>query len=125
MENIGEDYLASTHIKTPDYRQENPPRGQRINVSWDFPFNLYEKNLFLCLTARLWNNTQEKRKYHLQKRWGTTTFFFENKTKEKGNKILTYKLEVITDYGKIIETWEHQFWTELIDVDEDDEIENH
>jgi hypothetical protein len=116
-ENIKEDFLASYHIGSPDYRKKNPPIGQRLIVSWDFPKSLYEKKLSICLTVRFWNNEQIVKIVPLYRIWGTEVFFFKNKEMDKKKKILTYKVDIITKDQEIIETWEHQFWTELIDVD--------
>lgn len=120
IENIGPEFLASSHVGTPDYRQENPPFGQRIIVSWDFPNILFKKNLDLFLTVRFWNNTQEIKEHHIKSRKGRKIFFFSNKEREKQNKILTYKVQVKTKDGELVDTWKHQFWTEVIDVDSDD-----
>ncbi len=119
IENIGTDFLASTHVGTPDYRQEDPPFGQRIIVSWDFPTILYKKDLSVFLTVRFWNNTEVTKEHRLHARKGRKLFFFSNKAREKQNKILTYRIQVKTKDGEIVDSWKHQFWTEVIDVDSD------
>lgn len=124
IENIGPEFLASTHVGTPDYRQDNPPFGQRIIVSWDFPTVLYKKDLTVFMTVRFWNNTQEIREHHVHSRKGRKIFFFSNKEREKQNKILTYRIQVKTKDGTIVDAWKHQFWTEVINVDDDDMKDN-
>ena len=119
VENVGDYYLASIHVKTPDDRQFDPPYGQRINISWYFPKNQFYQDLSMHLTVRFWDNTQETRVYNLHRRWGTDTFFFSNKLKENKNKILTYRIQIFNGKNEVIETWKHQFWTELINVDEE------
>lgn len=119
VENMGEDFLASYHVHTPDYRSKKPPIGQRIIVSWDFPNNLFQRNPSIRLTVRLWNNSQSIRIYKVHRRWGTRDFYFKNKKKDKKRRILTYKVDVVAENGEILETWKHQFWTELIDIDKD------
>lgn len=32
-------------------------------------------------------------------------------------RILTYRIQVVDFEDEIVETWEHHFWTQLIDVD--------
>ena len=118
VEGIGDDYLASVHVGTPDYRQENPPYGQRINVLWNFPKNLYYQDLSLKLTVRFWDNVEKNIVYKISKRFGSIFFFFENQTRDKEKRILTYRIEILNADGKVVETWKHQFWTELIDIDE-------
>src|SRR5512146_654125 len=56
---IDRSYLASTHVHTPDPRQEHPPSGQQLLVSWDFPRSVFEQKLHLEATIRLWDSTQE------------------------------------------------------------------
>jgi len=121
VENIKKDFLASSHIGTPDYRQKNPPLGQRVIVSFDFPGRLLEKELFIYLTVRFWNNKEIFKKRKIKKSWGTEVFYFPNKENDKKKKILTYLVQIVTKDGKIVKKWEHQFWTTLIDVDIDEE----
>ena len=45
-----------------------------------------------------------------------TSFFFSRHDKEK---VLTYKIDVITKDGNIVYKWKHQLWKELIVVSED------
>jgi hypothetical protein len=119
IENIGKDFLASSYVKTPDYRQQNPPTGQRIIVNWCFPKELYSKDLFIKLTVRFWSNTQVTKNHAILKLFGSKSFFFPSDKKE--DRILTYRIEVFSKEGNLIETWKHQFWTDLIDVDKEDE----
>lgn len=119
IESIDENFLASTHVNTPDWRQAHPPYGQRIIISWDFPLATYGKKLSFHITVRFWDNSEEVRTYALTRRLGTKVFYFENKNKTKDRKILTYRIQVLTEKNEIVETWKHQFWTNLIDVDKD------
>lgn len=118
VENIKNDYLASTQVDTPDFRRLDPPFGQRINISWSFPKNLYYQDLSGYLTVRFWNNTQQTKVFNIDKRVGTSSFYFSNKSKDKKNRILTYRIQIVNRNGEVVETWKHHFWTELINIDE-------
>lgn len=107
---VDRNFLASTHVGTPDPRQCNPPEGQRLLLAWDFPKSLYSCGLSLALTVRFWDEEQIVQTLPLLRRRGTRALFFQ------GKKILTYRVDVITANGEILESWLHQFWTELIDV---------
>ena len=122
VEKIDKDFLASSHISTPDPMQEDPPYGQRVIISWSFPNHLYRKDLFVYLTVRFWDNKEALRIYKINRKWGTQTFYFSNKKREKGRKILTYQVQIVTQNKEIIEVWRHQFWTKLIDVDKEEEV---
>ncbi len=112
---VDRNFLASSHVGTPDPRQAHPPQGQRILTRWDFPRSLFEKQLTLVLTVRFWDNTQEVLSRPLDRRRDFIAFYFPAAEKER--RILTYRLQVLSAEGEVIETWKHQFWTELIDID--------
>lgn len=105
-------YLASTHIGTPDPRQKHPPQGQRLLVTWKFPTSIFDQGLRLVLTARHWDQSEELIEYPLTKRWSYEEFYFPC-------KLLTYKIEIFNTCGELVDLWEHHFWTELIDMSSD------
>lgn len=98
----------------PDPRQNDPPHGQRLLLSWDFPKSLFEKQLTLHITVRFWNNTETTLLQPIERKRSYADFFFPFQDKEL--RILTYCIQVISKEGEIVETWKHQFWTELIEV---------
>jgi len=108
---VDRNFLASTRVGTPDPRQESPPEGQRLLVSWRFPKYLLDNGLKLVLTVRFWDHTEEKVEQPMNSTRGYAAFNFFKQ------KILTYRIQVVDHRGNIIETWEHHFWTELIDID--------
>lgn len=110
QECVDQNFLASTKIGTPDPRQKKPYEGQRLLVAWDFPRSLYSKGLSLEITVRLWGEKEEKIGRRLERKRGCEAFFFPNE------KIVTYLVHVVSDDGKIVETWKHHFWTEMIQV---------
>lgn len=111
---VDRNFLASTRVGTPDPRQEHPPEGQRLLVAWDFPRSLFERQLHLKITVLLWDNTQEMIEMPMERRRDTAAFYFPSKEKERS--ILTYRVQVFSKEGDLIETWNHHFWTELIDI---------
>ena len=113
-------FLASNFTDTPDPNRKNPPEGKRILISWDFPISIFRQHLSLFLTVRFLNNKQIVLFYPLNSKRGYKAYSFN----EKENKILTYRVQVISKQGEILETWKHQFWTELIDLSNDKESTN-
>lgn len=109
---VDRNFLASTQVGTPDPRQADPPEGQRLLISWKFPRSLLDEELRLLVRVRFWDNAEECFSQPIDCSWGYAALFFSEK------KILTYKLDVLNAKGKCIETWEHHFWTELIDFGE-------
>lgn len=111
---VDRNFLASTHAGTPDPRQNNPPEGQRLLIAWDFPRSLYSCGLDLVATVRFWNENQISQRIPVVRRRGYEALFFPNE------KILTYRVDVVGSNGEVIESWKHQFWTELIDIGKTD-----
>ena len=107
---VDRNFLASTRVGTPDSRQTDPPEGQRLLIAWDFPLSQFQRSLTMLVTVRFWNDKQQTLSFPLDRKRGCTAYFFSKE------KILTYLVQVITQDGKIIETWKHHFWTELITV---------
>lgn len=116
-ERVDKNYLASVHVGTPDPRQKNPPDGQRIIINWDFPKTIFEKDLTIHLTVRFWNQNEENINFHLRRKRGDKSFYFPSGEQERFKRILTYRAEVVTKTGEVIEVWRHHFWTKKIDVD--------
>ncbi len=117
---VDKNYLASSYVKTPDPRDNNPQIGQKIIISWDFPLSDYKKDLTIILYVRLWDQTQKELTYKIERKRGYTDFFFENKNREQNKKILTYRLDVVDKNNEIIRTWKHQLWTKQINIDKEE-----
>lgn len=123
IENVDKNQLASSYIKSPDYRQKRNFYGQRVIIGWYFPKELFKKGLFVYLTVRFWDNKEVIKVFKVKKMHGIGSFYFPNKDRSKKNKILTYKVEVFTKEKELVDVWKHQFWTELIDVDKRDDLQ--
>lgn len=108
---VDRSFLASSHVGTPDPRQECPPEGQRILIAWRFPSNYLSLGLQLHLTVRFWDHSEEDLFRSIDRSKGYAAFNFFDQ------KILTYRIQVIDSEGVLVETWEHHFWTKLIDID--------
>lgn len=115
---LDREYLASTHVGTPDRRQTNPPQGQRFLVGWHFPSNLFAEGLRLALTARFPDQTELVFSEPVKKTWGYAEFQFPR-------RLMTYRIQVINQWDEVVETWEHQLWTELIDIESNDSVSSH
>lgn len=108
---LDREFLASTHVGTPDPRQENPPKGHRLLVAWRFPNIWMDMGLKMQLTVRFWDDLQESICRPIDDAHGHTVFDFRDR------RILTYEILILDKKGDCLEVWEHQFWTKLIDVD--------
>ena len=107
---VDRNFLASSHVNTPDPRQECPPMGQRLLIAWRFPRNLVDRHLKMIFTVRLWDNEEEVFTHPIEKSRGYAAFNFFDE------RILTYRIQVVDSENEIVEIWEHHFWTKLIDI---------
>ena len=89
-------------------------------IAWDFPKSLFQKDLTLVATVRLWDNTQRVLVYPIERKRDSTAFFFSNDQPGIDRRILTYRVQIFSENGDLVEKWEHHFWTELIDIDRKD-----
>jgi hypothetical protein len=110
---IDVDFLASHKVGTPDPKQEHPPQGQRLIVAWDFPKSLFLRNLTVIATIRLWDHTELDFSLPVERKRDTVAFFVPEDW-AKGEKILTYRVQIVAADGEIVETWTHHFWTEPV-----------
>jgi hypothetical protein len=107
---VDRNFLASSHVHTPDPRQEHPPEGQRLLIAWRFPHSLFCKELTFNITVRFWDDTEKNFSEPIRKKRGCHVLSFP------GQKILTYRIQVFSKDNELIETWTHHFWTKWIDA---------
>jgi hypothetical protein len=112
-------YLASTHVHTPDPRQEDPPIGQKLILDWRIPPEIYAKNPEVVLDLVLWDYTARQIRIPMKRRMDFATYSLFNEEYEKTGGILTYKAEIVTEDGEVFREWKHQLWVELITVSDE------
>ncbi len=83
-------------------------------IGWDFPKSLFQQELTLTVTVRLWDQTETLYTLPVHHRRDATALFFPCTLLDKEKRILTYKIEVMNSKGELLEEWDHHFWTELI-----------
>lgn len=113
---IDREFLASSYVGTPDPRQEHPPLGQRLLVSWNFPRSIFEKHLSLSVTVRFWDDTQRTIVEPIERKRDSAVFYFPHDIPGSDKRILTYRVQAIAANGELVGHWDHQFWTELIEI---------
>lgn len=116
---VDQTYLASTHVGSPDPRQECPPCGQMVVIEWWVPRELLCQNPKICLHLVLWDYTQRTVVFPIDKRIGYETYFVIGKDFESTCGIITYKAEIITEDGCVFRDWKHQLWVDLIQIEEE------
>lgn len=109
-------YLASTHVNTPDPRQNPPPIGQKLIIEWQVPNALLEKSPRADVYILFWDYKEKKISFPITKKWGYETYSCLNKEFEETGGILTYRAEIVTKDERVYREWKHQLWTNLIQV---------
>lgn len=110
-------YLASSHVKTPDPRQEHPPLGQMLILDWRVPKEILDKSPTLILDLILWDYSTREVKFPIKNKMSYVTFKLFDEEYEKSGGILTYQARIVTDDGQTYREWKHQLFVNLITVD--------
>jgi hypothetical protein len=110
QEYVDRNFLASSHVNTPDPRQSDPPEGQRLLVGWNFSRCMMDQEPSFVISMRFWDDTDQEIVDIIPRKRGSRAYDFPKK------KILTYRVQVVSKDGEILETWQHHFWTEKIEV---------
>lgn len=116
---IDVNYLASTHVGTPDKRQHNPPLGEMIVMDWRIPKAILEQNPVIDLHVIYGNYTEKTFHYPLKERMGYATYKDLNKEYVDTKGIVTYSADIRLDDGTIFRSWKHQLWARLITIGEE------
>lgn len=113
-------YLASTHAKTPDPRQDHPPLGQMLVLDWRVPKEVLKQKPVLVLDLLLWDYTTKQVRFPIDKRMDYVTYKLLNQDYEKSGGILTYKAAIVLEDGTPYRQWKHQLWVNLIVIDQEE-----
>ncbi|MBS0620767.1 MAG: hypothetical protein JSS61_04840 [Verrucomicrobia bacterium] len=113
-------HLASTHVGTPDPRQENPPIGQSLIISWLIPSDFLKKKPEVVLDLILWDYTTRTIRYPVKRRLDYVTYKLLNKDYHDTQGIMTYKARLVAEDGEVLDEWKHQLWVNLITLDEEE-----
>jgi hypothetical protein len=109
-------YLASTHVATPDPRQLSPPVGQMLVINWRLPEAIFASKPRVVLDLILWDYTTREVSFPIEQRMDFTTYRLVDQDYEKSGGILTYKARIVTGEGELFREWKHQLWTPLITI---------
>ena len=110
--------LASYHTRGPDERKEKEWFGQRLILSCSVPKEfLDEIDPRIELRMRYRNREQSVKVIPLKKAKGSYTYQLMNKDFFAKKGILTYQAKILSAKDSVKETWTHQLWTDLLDIE--------
>lgn len=117
QDKIDKEYLASSYVGTPDPRQANPPRGDRLIVEWKVPSELLEENPTLHLQIIYRNYTESCFVYPMPHRVDYIVYTLVGEEYKEKKGILSYRAEILKEDGTVFREWKHQLWTRLIQIE--------
>lgn len=115
---VGRNSLASTYVGSPDPRQKDPPRGQKLFMRWNVPSKMLEEEPTLILSILFRDLSEEKIYYPLDKKKGYAIYELLGEKYRKTKGFLSYKAEIVSQEGKVLKQWQHLLWAQLITVDD-------
>lgn len=115
---INRDYLASTHVCTPDPRQACPPCGRRLIMSWHIPRDILNRCPQIELDIIYWDYSEGHFSYPITEQKGYVLYSLLNEEYHEKKGLLSYKARIITADGYVYRTWKQQLWVDLIHIDE-------
>jgi hypothetical protein len=108
--------LASFYIGTPDPQLHFPLVGQRLLMEWSLPKTYLDYlNLRFHIVVRFGDRSELVEWLPVQVRKGYYYYDLRDQAFIDKMGIKTYKVDLFAD-DQLIETWEHQLWTELIQI---------
>ena len=113
------EYLASTHVGTPDPRQADPPFGQKIVMQWAVPPEMLVDKPRLIFHVIYKNHTEEEIIYPIEDRSGMEVFSVLNEQYREKGGLLTYHAEIRLQDGTVYREWTHQLWVHLITFEDE------
>jgi hypothetical protein len=113
------EYLASWFVQSPDPTPESLIKGEQIVVSWHVPKH-FEHKAVCQLELTYWDFTQEQVEFTLCDRLGSYCLENLGQSFQKNKGVIAYKATLKDPKGSIYQTWEHQLFTPLINISEDE-----
>jgi hypothetical protein len=110
-------YMASTHVRTPDPRKNDPPHGQKIVLKWSVPPELLEQHPQIVFRAIYKNHTEKTFVYPIESRLGYTVYSLLDQEWDQTGGLLTYSADIMTSDCRVFRDWKHQLWVNLITFD--------
>jgi len=110
--------LASNFVKSPDPLKKNPPKGEKLWVSWNLPSKYLRVHDKLILTLRVVKKNLEEEivTYPVTLRIGRVVYSCMNEEFKESGGVLTYKAEIGTIDGAPIKTVKQSMWFTPIHV---------
>ncbi|MCH9621582.1 MAG: hypothetical protein S4CHLAM20_10060 [Chlamydiia bacterium] len=105
---------ASRFARTPDPRSLNPPKGEKLYITWSLPL-VFEPHMYRLKADFVYRNlTTETIMLPLKRRAGSMIIEMLGEEYKKKEGYLSYKMEIISVDGEVISDYTHRMWVDLI-----------
>lgn len=112
--------IASRFTRTPDPdADEAALKGEVLEVSWHLPRS-FENKAECELALTYWDFTQQTINFKIRERLGRYALKNIGADFDKNKGIIAYKAILKDPEGKVYQTWEHQLFTKIIQISEDE-----
>jgi hypothetical protein len=115
-EAIDRDFLASSHVHTPDPQQLAPPQGTLLTVEWTVPGRLLDSPLQLHLDLLLHNYTKIEEQHPVTSSYGFIQFPLISAAYHAAGGAMSYRAWLENQNHEIVAEWKHQLWVNLITI---------
>lgn len=112
-------YLASSFVKSPDPTPEDQITGEQIVVAWHVPKS-FENKAKCQLFLTYWDYTQDLVEFPIKERLGQYCLENLGQQFDKNKGVIAYKAVLTDPSGEVYQTWEHQLYTKLISISEEE-----
>ena len=106
--------FASRFARTPDPRNLNPPKGEKLYINWSIPIE-FRPNLYRMKVGIIYRNlTKETFMFPIKRRAGAQIIEMLGDDYKEKEGFLSYKLEIVSVDGEVISDYTHRMWVNLI-----------
>lgn len=106
--------FASKFARSPDPRSLNPPKGEKLYITWSVPIQ-FEPHMYRMKVDLIYRNLEtESLMYPLKRRAGSMIIEMLNEEYKKKEGFLAYKFEIVSLDGEVVADFTHRMWVDLI-----------
>ena len=105
---------ASRFARTPDPRELNPPKGEKLYISWSVPVDIKPHFYRLKVDIIYRNLSTETLLFPLRRRAGSRIIEVLGDEYKEKEGYLSYKMEIVDLDGNVISDYTHRMWVDLI-----------
>ncbi len=110
--------LASTYAETPDPKGLNPPKGEKLFVSWRLPFSIDPTGMKIKLQVIYRDLTTDEVEHPINFRLGAFGFDVLDKKFKDTKGFYSYRAELLDKDGKSVDVFKQKMWINILNLNE-------